>query len=111
MTMFRDQLELKLAGLPGVDLELYKDSDLLCVLFKGKEFAHFHNGLPELDVRIPKKFAKRHELGEPYQSARHPDRSKNSIWRVLTYSSEQEVDELVELVGTLLNEAYSDEHG
>ncbi len=107
MTMFRDQLELKLAGLPDVDLELYKDSDLLCVYFKGKELAHFHNGLSELDVRIPKKFAKRHQLGEPYQSARHPDRSKNSIWRVLTYRSEQEVDEVVELIGSLLKEEYS----
>jgi len=107
MNNLRQKLEQQLAGIPGLDLSLYKDTDLLCVQFNGKEIAHFHNGLPELDIRIPKKFAKKHQLGEPYRSARHPGRSKNSIWRILTYNSEQDVDDLVTLIGSLVEEEYS----
>ena len=106
MTDLRNQLETKLADLLGVELSFYKDTDLKVVTYKKREIAHFHNGLRELDVRIPKKFAKRYGLGEPYVSPKHPDRSKNSIWRVLPYDSAQQVDEMVSLINLLLKEEY-----
>ncbi len=106
MNNLRQKLEQQLAEISGLELSLYKDTDLLCMQFNGKEIAHFHNGLPELDTRIPQKFAKRHQLGEPYRSTRHPNRSKNSIWRILTYNSEQDVDDLVVLIKKLLAEEY-----
>ena len=106
MIYLRKQLEAELAAISGVTLALFKDTDLLCMTYNGKDIAHFHNGLSELDIRIPTKFVKRHGLGEPYTSANHPNRSKKSIWRAIPYRSESDVNALVELVKTLVVEEY-----
>lgn len=104
----RERLTTKLAELPDVELALYKDSDLLCVYFKGKEFAHFHTD-PEIDVRMSQKFIRKLKLGPAFESANHPNRSKNSRWRVIPFHSAQDVDNIVQLIETLVNEEYQTE--
>ena len=107
MTDLRKRLETNLAAIPGVQLSFYKETDLRMLTFDGKDVAHFHNGIGEIDIRIPKRFVKRHQLGEAYRSERHPDRSKNSIWRVFPYRSAADVDQIVVHVKNLLEEEYT----
>lgn len=106
MTKLIDHLKTELNKIPNVTIAAYKDTDLICVSYLGKEFAHFHDD-HEIDVRIPAKFVKRKGLGEPIQSARHPDRSKKSIWRSLRFETPAETDELIQLIQALLEEEYS----
>ncbi|MEM9777328.1 MAG: luciferase family protein [Chloroflexota bacterium] len=105
MTKLVDHLKAELNKIPNVSIAPYKQTDLTCVSYLGKEFAHFHDD-HEIDVRIPQKFAKRKQLGEPIQSARHPDRSKKSIWRSLRFETPAETDALIELIQALLEEEY-----
>ena len=107
MKSARHNLEAQLTELPDVTVGHYKDTDLMCVSYHGKEFAHFHDQ-QEIDIRLPKKFVRQEALGPPIQSAFHPDRSPNSIWRVLQFRSEADVDALVALVQALLKFEYDD---
>ena len=107
MSNLDQQLEEQLSKLTGIELSFYKDTDLLTMYYQGKEIAHFHRDPLELDIRIPKPFAKRHALGEPHQSPKHPDRSKNSIWRSLPCNRPEDVNQIVSLVEKLVVEEYS----
>ena len=87
----------KLNTLPDVEVSFYKNSDLLCVFYQGKEVAHFQNE-SEIDIRLSRSLIKREGLHPPANSTSHPNRSKNSIWIVQQFSSDKEVDEMVRLV-------------
>lgn len=106
MTDLRKKLESSLTEISGVELALWKDTTLQVMYYNGREIAHFHD-IPELDIRIPKKFAKRHRLGEPHLSPNHPKRSKNSIWRSLPYNNQSDVEQIIQLTKSLLSEEYS----
>ena len=93
----RQQLINKLNDLPDVEVALYKNSDLLCVFYKGKEVAHFQNE-SEIDIRLSRAIIKREGLVPPENSTSHPNRSKNSIWIVQAFCSDEDVDKLVRLV-------------
>ncbi len=51
MSGLRKELTQKLNLIPDVYVNLWKDSDLLCVFYKDKEVAHFQ-GNNELDIRL-----------------------------------------------------------
>ena len=51
MFKLRDELVKRLELLPNVKVAFWKDTDLLCVLHKDKEVAHFQNG-HEIDIRL-----------------------------------------------------------
>lgn len=75
MSKLRDELVKKLEKLPHVTVALWKDSDLLCVFFKGKEVTHFQNA-NELDIRLTPAIIKQENLLAPKNTRSHPDRSK-----------------------------------
>lgn len=101
----RQTLENQLLTIPHVTIDTYKDSNLVCVYFKGKEFAHFHDA-QEIDIRLSQKFARKHQLGSPIISKKHPNRSKNSRWRVMQFTSQEEAEQLFALICTLIEEEY-----
>lgn len=106
MNTARLQLETSLKTLADVTIDTYRDTDLVCVYYKGRKIAHFHDA-QEIDVRVPRKFARAHGLGEPLTSARHPNRSKNSIWRIFRFFNEDEVAQLVALFDKLIEAEYA----
>lgn len=101
----RQTLETALSALPDVSIEPYKDTALICVLYRGREIAHFHDQ-QEIDIRIPTKFARRANLGEPLTSGRHPNRSKKSIWRIMRFHNQDDVTALVALFEQLIDAEY-----
>lgn len=88
-----DQLNL----LQDVDVALYKDTELLCVFYKGKEVAHFQNE-SEIDLRLTPRIIKKEGLAPPEQSSSHPDRSKNSRWLVQAFHTEEDITKIIRLV-------------
>jgi hypothetical protein len=104
----QQNLENGLDQITEVRVDFYKDTPLRCVYFKGKEIGHFHKNGRELDLRLSQKFAREHQLGPPFVSKFHPDRSKTSRWRVLPFDSAAEVQELIELIQALISFDYSD---
>lgn len=96
------KLEQRLADLPGVTLDFWKDSDLLCVFFNGKEFAHFH-GQDVLDIRLSPKIIRDENLSREMSSQFHPKRSPNSRWICVEFKDEADVETVVRLVGYACN--------
>ncbi len=103
MTELRKQLECKLLMLTDIKIDTYKDTDLVCVFFKGKEFAHFHSD-HVLDIRLSQKIIREEQLSRSINSTKHPDRSKNSRWIEVELYDEEDVDKLVHLVMRVCNE-------
>ena len=97
MSILRDKLVKKLEKLPDVAVALYKDTDLLCVYFKGKEIAHFQND-SEIDIRLTSAIIKREKLAPPNETTSHADRSKNSRWIVQSFENSESIDGIVRLV-------------
>ena len=64
------ELTQKLNSIPDVNVNLWKDSDLLCVFYKGKEVAHFQ-GNNELDIRLTRAVMKREGLSPPKNTTSH----------------------------------------
>ncbi len=99
MPTLREQLVVKLSNIPDVTLDLYKDTQLLCVNYKGKEVAHFQTGSNnELDIRLTPAIIKQEQLVQPATSKSHPSRSKNSRWIVLGFTRSKDLDKLTRLV-------------
>ncbi len=63
----RTWLEGELRKLPGITVGLWKDTDLMCVFYRGKELAHFHDH-EEIDVRLSQRFMKREKIEAFYQT-------------------------------------------
>ncbi len=99
MSTLREELINRLLLIPDVTVERWKDTDLLCVNYKGKEVAHFQTGTDcELDIRLSQKIIKKEALSAPEESTSHPDRSKNSRWIIQSFHSTEDLDPLVRLV-------------
>ena len=105
MNDLRTLLENKLRQIKDVDVHLYKDTDLMCVYYCGKEIAHFQDR-QEIDVRMSQKFIKKEGLCPPADSKHHPQRSKNSRWMLIRFTTIIEVEEIVELMNKLIEEEY-----
>ena len=74
-----------------------RDDGFTSLLFRGKEFAHFHND-GEIDIRLGKDVIKRERLVHPKDSTVHPKRSPNSPWYEMKISSARDIDEALRLV-------------
>ena len=74
-----------------------RDNGFASLLFKGKEFAHFHNWC-EIDIRLGKETIKRERLVHPADSKVHPTRAKGSPWYEMAIRSDADVGEAVRLV-------------
>ncbi|MEM7241951.1 MAG: luciferase family protein [Pseudomonadota bacterium] len=93
----RSDLEERLVALDGISIAPWKDTQLITVRFRGKEFAHFH-GDDILDIRLSQKIIREEQLSRDVSLKIHPNRSKNSIWIGVAFTNEAEVDHLVHLV-------------
>ena len=104
------KLMKKLETLPDITLEQWKDTELIGVLYKGKEVAHFQTGEEnelELDIRLTPKLIKEEKLTVPENSKSHPTRSKNSRWIVQSFASTNDFEKIIRLIG-LASELHSD---
>ena len=97
MTELRQDLERRLQDLPDLRIGPWKDTDLICVFFKGRDFAHFH-GSDVLDVRLSPKMIREEQLPPSVSARFHPDRSPNSRWICVEFKSKADVLRLVHLV-------------
>ena len=97
MASLREQLETDLRALPGIEVGLWKETDLMCVFYKGRDFAHFHDD-SILDIRLSQKIIKEENLTRPSDQKFHPNRSKNSRWIGLSFTSAQDNETIVHLV-------------
>lgn len=83
--------------MPNVELGTWKDTDLVCVFFGGKEIAHFH-GETILDLRLSPKIIRQEQVSRAVSTRIHPARSKNSRWICVEFNSPAEIDKLLHLV-------------
>ena len=98
MTSLKNQLAKVLENqIDGLKIQQDDGSSLLCVFFKGKEFAHFHED-NELDLRLTRSVIKREGLAHPSNSKQHPNRSPNSQWIELPFNSSADFKRIVRLV-------------
>lgn len=101
----RNQFEESLRKLPEITVELWKDSDLMCVFYRGKELAHFHDH-QEIDIRLSQKFIKKEGLKPLEDSPFHLKRSKKSRWMQMRFQTEAEVQNLLSLIQRLIDDDY-----
>jgi hypothetical protein len=101
----RTQFEENLRKLPEVEVEIWKDSALMCVFFRGKEFAHFHDH-EEIDVRLSQRFIKDEGLKPLENSRYHPKRSKKSRWMQFRFTTKKESEDLMRLLIKLIENEY-----
>jgi len=92
-----DKLIKEIELIPGVSTETSPVGGGYCVVYKGKEFGHFHNA-QEIDLRLTKKLILENGLEHPNDSLFHPSRSKNSPWIELRYTNTQEVKRVAKYV-------------
>jgi len=69
----------------------------VALFYRGKEFAHFHNG-NELDIRLTAKVIEAQGLSHPVDSIHHPNRSLNSPWIELRFKSPRDFAKIQKLV-------------
>ncbi|MEM9635120.1 MAG: luciferase family protein [Pseudomonadota bacterium] len=97
MADLRQDLEQRLSELPNIDVGRWKDTDLVCVFFKGRDFAHFHNN-HVLDIRLSQKIIREEQLPRTIASTSHPNRSRNSRWIEVEFLDTDDVDRVIRLV-------------
>lgn len=98
MTPLRSQLVRQLEKLGVEDRALPgRDDGFSCLLYRGKEFAHFHDD-NELDIRLTKGIINREGLVHPVGSRVHPNRSRNSQWLEVRFSKAADLERVVDLV-------------
>lgn len=97
MTHPKHLLVQRLKQMTDVDVAPWKDADLLCVFFRGRDFAHFH-GDDVLDIRLTPKIIQQEQLPRKIATTRHPDRSKNSRWIEVEFHTESDVERVLLLV-------------
>ena len=93
----RKEFEQRLKEMPQVRLDTYKDTELVCIFFGEKEFAHFH-GDNILDLRLTPKIIREEGLSRSVSARIHPNRSPKSRWICIEFSTPSEVDKLLHLV-------------
>lgn len=98
MNTLRKSLSRKLREL-GVEERAWpgRDDGFASLLYRGKEFAHFHAGC-ELDIRLGKEVIGRERLTPLPDSTVHPDRAKGSPWHEMRITSPSDVEKAVRLV-------------
>lgn len=101
----RNRFENALRKLPEIKVDLWKDSNLMCVFYRGKEFAHFHDH-EEIDIRLSQKFIKIEGLTPLQNSPYHIKRSKKSRWMQMRFRSGEDVEGLVSLIERLIEDEY-----
>ncbi len=99
----RKFLESKLKDIPNIEISHWKDTDLVCIFFNGKDFAHFHSD-HILDIRLSQKIIREEQLQRTISQTHHPNRSKNSRWIEVEFYNEDDVHKLVHLVQRACNE-------
>lgn len=97
MDQLRTKLLMELRKIDGLEARLSSVSGGTALFFRGKPFAHFHNG-NELDLRLTKKRIKELGLSHPRDSIDHPNRSPNSAWIELRFVSADDIARLTGLV-------------
>jgi len=97
MAHLRKQLVHRLEEL-GVQERILpgRDDGFSCLLYNGKEFAHFHDD-NELDIRLTRAVIRRAGLVHPANSRVHPNRSKNSQWIEVRFEKTADLEGLVQL--------------
>jgi hypothetical protein len=98
MADLREQLIKRLESL-GVEHRPFpgRDDGFASLFYAGKDFAHFHND-GELDLRLTRAVIKREGLAHPKDSTVHPNRSKNSQWIEVRFTTRQDLERVVHLV-------------
>lgn len=84
------ELGVEERGWPGRD-------DVSSLLFRGKEFAHFHSD-SELDIRLTKAVIRSEGLTHPTDTRAHRHRSKSSNWFVVRFAETTDLERVVHLV-------------
>ena|GEM_PF-1715680 len=107
MSNLRKSCEHQLGLLEDVKVGLWKDSDLMCVFYRGKDFAHFHDQ-EVIDIRLSQKFIKNEELNPLEDSKYHASRAKKSRWMLMRFKTEEDVANLLSLIERLLEDEYRD---
>ena len=103
MNSLRSTLDSKLKRLPGIEVAAWKDTELICVFYNGRDFAHFHeNNI--LDIRLSTKIIREEKLNPMENSQNHPKRSKNSRWIEIEFQDEEDVEKILHLVKRACNE-------
>ena len=97
MPTAKEQLLHQLASVEGLSAEPSLVAGGTALLFRGKEFAHFHSD-NELDLRLTRKVITSLGLSHPSGSVHHPTRAASSPWIEIRFSSPGEVKRTVELV-------------
>ena len=105
MTELRQDVERRLLDLPDVTLGRWKDTDLICVFYRGKEFAHFH-GDSILDLRLSTKIIRDEQLTRAVSARIHPKRSQNSRWIGIEFRTSADIDRLLHLVVRACDELF-----
>lgn len=77
----------------------------MCIFYRGKEFAHFHDH-EEIDIRLSHKFIKKEGLKPLEDSPFHLKRSKKSRWMQMRFRTEEEAQNLLNLIQRLIDDDY-----
>lgn len=97
MADLREQLIVQVEELADVKVALWKETDLLCVFYKDREIAHFQND-HEIDIRLTPAIIKRKGLQPPTNTTSHLDRAQRSRWIVQSFTTEEELSNVFELL-------------
>jgi Family of unknown function (DUF5519) len=97
------ELLVELRKIDGVEDRPSAVSGGTALFYRGKAFAHFHNG-HELDLRLTKARTKELGLSHPRGSVDHPDRSPNSPWIEVRFNDRSEIVRVKALVEIAISE-------
>ena len=92
----RQRLEDQLLALEGVTVAPWKDGQLICVTYRGKEVGHFH-GQDVLDLRLLPKIIREEGLTRDVSKEIHPDRTLTSRWIGVRFGTAAEVEQVLRL--------------
>jgi Luciferase len=103
MNRIRRRLSQRLRDL-GVEERAWpgRDDGFVSLLFRGKEFAHFHSD-QEIDIRLGKNVIQQERLVRVSDSTVHPTRSDGFPWYALAVRSESDLDEALRLIKIALS--------
>lgn len=93
----KETLVKRLSEQPDLEVALWKDTDLSCVFYKGKELAHFH-GDDVLDIRLSPKIIREEGLPRAVSADIHPNRSQNSRWIGVQFGNTDDIERVLKLV-------------
>jgi hypothetical protein len=95
MNTLQSELIKKLENLPKIQVSLWKNTNLLCVFYKGKEIAHFQSE-NEIDIRLTPIIIKHKGLKSPTNTTSHLDRSKSSRWILQSIDNKNDISKITE---------------